>query len=316
MEQELPVRKVMPVAITSSPLTLGTASVNATSTSDPLIPIRDLIYKTAGIFQADNKLQLLERHCNKRMKALGVPTLADYYSCLTVNPMHQAEMASLLNEITIGETFFFRNRPQLDAIRKIVLPTIIDAKSRLKIGQTPLRIWSAGCSTGEEPFTLSMMLLDETQETLQGRGAEIIATDLNERSIAYAKAGCYADHSTRNLDPHFRNKYFNISGDKLQVKPEVQANVSFSRLNLLDDARMLFAKRMDLILCSNVLIYFDAASKKRVIQHFYRNLLPHGYLLLGHSESLFGISEDFRLVHMPSATAYVKSEKDAADSPR
>ena len=304
----------MPVAITSSPLTLGTASVNATSTSDPLIPIRDLIYKTAGIFQADNKLQLLERHCNKRMKALGVPTLADYYSCLTVNPMYQAEMASLLNEITIGETFFFRNRPQLDAIRKIVLPTILEAKS--KTGQSPLRIWSAGCSTGEEPFTLSMMLLDETQDTLKGYGAEIMATDLNERSIAHAKVGCYADHSTRNLEPHFRNKYFNISGDKLQVKPEVQAKVSFSRLNLLDDSRMLFAKGMDLILCCNVLIYFDAASKKRVIQHFYRNLLPHGYLLLGHSESLFGISEDFRLVHMPSATAYVKSEKDAADSPR
>ncbi len=298
----------------ATPSVLRVTGPGANAISEPLIQIRNLIYKTAGIFQADNKLQLLERHCNKRMKALGVPTLGDYYGCLTVNPMHQAEMASLLNEITIGETFFFRNRPQLDAIRNIVLPTIIDAKS--KSGQTPLRIWSAGCSTGEEPFTLSMMLLDEAQDTLKGRTAEIVATDINERAIAHAKAGCYDDHSTRNLEPHFRNKYFNISGDKLQVKPEVQANVSFSRLNLLDDSRMLFAKGMDLILCCNVLIYFDAASKKRVIQHFYRNLLPHGYLLLGHSESLFGISEDFRLVHMPSATAYVKSEKGTADSPR
>jgi chemotaxis protein methyltransferase CheR len=298
----------------ATPSVLRATGSSANERSDPLIQIRDLIYKTAGIFQADNKLQLLEQHCNKRMKALGVPTLRDYYGCLTVTPMQQAETVSLLNEITIGETFFFRNRPQLDAIRKIVLPTILDAKS--KIGQAPLRIWSAGCSTGEEPFTLSMMLLDETQDTLKGYGAEIMATDLNERSIAHAKAGCYGDHSTRNLEPHFRNKYFSISGDKLQVKPEVQANVSFSRLNLLDDSRMLFAKSMDLILCCNVLIYFDATSKKRVIEHFYRNLLPHGYLLLGHSESLFGISEDFRLVHMPSATAYVKSEKGVADSPR
>jgi chemotaxis protein methyltransferase CheR len=298
----------------ATPSVLRATGSSANERSEPLIQIRDLIYKTAGIFQADNKLQLLERHCNKRMKALGVPTLRDYYGCLTVNPMHQAEMVSLLNEVTIGETFFFRNRPQLDAIRKIVLPIIIGAKS--KTSQAPLRIWSAGCSTGEEPFTLSMMLLEETQGTLKGRSAEILATDLNERSIAHAKTGCYADHSTRHLEPHFRNKYFNISGDKLQVKPEVQANVSFSRLNLLDDSRMLFAKGMDLILCCNVLIYFDAASKRRVIEHFYRNLLPHGYLLLGHSESLFGISEDFRLVHMPSATAYVKSGKDAADSPR
>jgi chemotaxis protein methyltransferase CheR len=298
----------------ATPSVLRVTGSGGNERSEPLIQIRDLIYKTAGIFQADNKLQLLERHCNKRMKALGVPTLGGYYGCLTVNPMHQAEMVSLLNEITIGETSFFRNRPQLDAIRKIILPTIIEAKS--KTGQAPLRIWSAGCSTGEEPFTLSMMLLDETQDTLKGRNAEIMATDLNERSIAHAKAGCYGDQSTRNLEPHFRNKYFNISGDKLQVKPVVQENVSFSRLNLLDDSRMLFAKGMDLILCCNVLIYFDAASKKRVIQHFYRNLLPHGYLLLGHAESLFGISEDFRLVHMPSATAYVKSEKAAADSPR
>ena len=93
------------------------------------------------------------------------------------------------------------------------------------------------------------------------------------------------------------------------MKPDVQANVNFSRLNLLDDARIMFMKGVDLILCCNVLIYFDAASKKRVIQHFYTNLNPHGYLFLGHSESLFGVTEEFRLVHMPSATAYVKADK-------
>jgi chemotaxis protein methyltransferase CheR len=240
------------------------------------------------------------------MKALGVPTLRDYYGCLTVNSMRQAEMVSLLNEITVGETYFFRNRPQLDAIRKIALPAIIEAKS--KIGQTRLRIWSAGCSTGEEPFTLSMMLLEESQGQLKGWTTEILATDLNERSIAHAKAGCYGNYSTRTLEPAFRNKYFRIDSDRLQVKPEVKARVIFSRLNLLDDSRMIFAQNIDLILCCNVLIYFDTASKKRVIQHFYRTLLPHGYLLLGHSESLYGINEDFRLVHMPSATAYVKSE--------
>ncbi len=288
------------------------AGVN--SKFDPLIQIRDLIYNTAGIFQADNKLQMLEDRCRRRMKALGVPTLRDYYGCLTVNSMRQAEMVSLLNEITIGETYFFRNRPQLDAIRKIVLPAIVEAKS--KIGQTRLRIWSAGCSTGEEPFTLSMMLLEESQGQLKGWTTEILATDLNERSIAHAKAGCYGEYSTRNLDPHFRNKYFRVADDKLQIQPEVKANVIFSRLNLLDDSRMLFAQNMDLILCCNALIYFDTASKKRVIQHFYRTLLPHGHLFLGHAESLYGIDEDFRLVHMPSATAYVKSENPGINGSR
>jgi chemotaxis protein methyltransferase CheR len=287
---------------------------SANSKFDPLVQIRDLIYNTAGIYQADNKLQVLEDRCRRRMKALGVPRLRDYYGCLTVNSMRQAEMISLLNEITIGETYFFRNRPQLDTIREIVLPAIIEAK--LKMGQTRLRIWSAGCSTGEEPFTISMMLLDEVQGQLKGWTTETLATDLNERAIAHAKAGCYGDYSTRNLEPDFRNKYFRIDGDKLQIKPEVKANVIFSRLNLLDDSRMLFAQNIDLILCCNVLIYFDTISKRRVIQHFYRTLLPHGYLFLGHSESLYGVDEDFRLVHMPSATAYVKSENPGINALR
>ena len=295
-------------------LTTGTSAgmsvPGSDAKSEPLIKIRDLIYQSAGIFQADSKLQLLEDRCGKRMKALGVPTLRDYYACLTVNPMHQAEMASLLNEITIGETCFFRNRPQLEAIRNIALPKIIEA--RAKLGQTRLRLWSAGCSTGEEPFTLAMILLEESAGRLKGWSMELLATDLNERSVAHAKAGCYGDHSTRNLDPYSRNKYFSVRGNELQVTPELQASVSFSRLNLLDDSLMTFAKDVDLILCCNVLIYFDLASKNRVIRQLYRSLLPHGHLFLGQFESLFGVSEDFQLVHMPSATAYVKSNNGAA----
>jgi len=206
-----------------------------------------LIYRVAGIFQADNKLRLLEDRCQKRMHALGVSTLRDYYECLTVKPIRQAELVSLLNEITIGETCFFRNRPQLDAIRKIVLPKIIEAKG--KMGLPKLRIWSAGCSTGEEPYTL-VMLLEESQGQLKGWTTEILATDLNERSIAHAKAASYGDYSTRNIEPHFRNKYFTVHGERLRVKPDVQANVNFSRLNLLDDARIMFMKGVDLILCS------------------------------------------------------------------
>ena len=161
-----------------------------------------------------------------------------------------------------------------------------------------------------------MMLLEEQASQLKGWTTEILATDLNERSIAHAKAGSYGDYSIRNVEPLFRGKYFLISGDKLRVKPEVQSAVTFSRLNLLEDARMLFMKGVDLILCCNVLIYFDAVSKKRVIQHFYMNLMQHGYLFLGHSESLFGVSDDFQLVHLPSCTAYVKSDKRMADQSR
>jgi len=272
-----------------------------------LIQIRDLIYQVAGIFQADNKLRLLEDRCSKRMQVLGVTSLEDYYACLTIKPIRQAELVSLLNEITIGETSFFRNQPQLDALRNIVLARLVAAGSEISLRH--LRLWSAGCSTGEEPYTLSMIMLEEMGGKLKGWTFEILATDLNEHSVAHAKRGIYSEYSTRNLPPHFKQKYFTRRSDGLLVNPEVKAPISFNRVNMLDDARMSSLKGVHVILCCNALIYFDLASKQRVIRHFYTNLLPHGYLFLGHSESLYGVNEDFHLVHLPSATAYVKTEK-------
>jgi chemotaxis protein methyltransferase CheR len=278
---------------------------------DPdLIRIRDLIYQVAGIFHPDNKLRLLLDRCGRRMKELNTPGLREYFDCLTVKPMRQAELLALLNEITIGETCFFRSQPQLDALRQIVIPKILEAKSTLPLRR--LRIWSAGCSTGEEPYTLSMLLLEEAQGRLKNWSIEILATDLNERSLAHAKNAIYGTYSTRNLTPYYRQKYFTPAGDQLQVQPFVRNNITFSRLNLSDDGRMTFMKGLDVVFCCNVLIYFDLLSKRRVIQHFYNNLLPHGYLFLGHSESLYGVSEDFHLVHLPGATAYIKGGRTQA----
>jgi chemotaxis protein methyltransferase CheR len=276
--------------------------------SPQLIQIRDLVYQVAGIFQPDNKLRQFEDRCQKRMQVLGVATLREYFECLTVKPIRQAELVSLLNEITIGETFFFRNQPQLDALRNVVLTRILDVRKKMALRH--LRIWSAGCSTGEEPYTLSMILMEELTTRLRGWTFEIVATDLNERSVAHAKAGVYGNYSTRNLTPEITRKYFSPAGENLQVNTEVKTHVSISRVNFLDDSRMVFLKGFDLIICCNVLIYFDAQSKRRVIQHFYNNLLAHGYLFLGHSESLYGVNDDFRLVHLPSATAYVKPEQE------
>ncbi len=272
-----------------------------------LVRIRDLIYQVAGIFHPDNKLRLLQDRCGRRMKELKVASFREYLEYLTVRPMRQLELMALLNEITIGETCFFRNQPQLDALRKVVLPKILEIKSRIPLRR--IRIWSAGCSTGEEPYTLRMLLLEEANGLLKDWSVEILATDLNERSLAQAKDAVYGNYSTRNLSPAMRTKYFVPQGDQLQVSAMARTQISFSRLNLSDDARMTFMKSMDVIFCCNVLIYFDLASKRRVIQHFYNNLLPHGYLFLGHSESLYGVSDDFPLVHLPGATAYMKGER-------
>lgn len=297
-----PTRKA---SLTSAP-SLQAASITAVPPEPELVRIRELIYREAGIFHPDNKLRLLRERCGRRMKNLGVETLRQYFECLTVSPIRQGELIALLNEITIGETCFFRNMAQLDALRRIVIPNILETKG--KGPQRRLRIWSAGCSTGEEPYALRMSLLDEAEGKLEGWIVEILATDLNQRSLAHAKAALYGKYSTRNVTPVRQQKYFLPFGDQLRVNPMVRANVTFSRLNLSDDPSMSLMKNMDIIFCCNVLIYFDLLSKQRVIRHFFNNLLPHGYLFLGHSESLYGVSQDFRLVHLPGTTAYVKVE--------
>jgi chemotaxis protein methyltransferase CheR len=274
---------------------------------DPdLLHIRDLVYQVAGIFHPDNKLRLLFDRCGRRMKELKKQSMHEYLECLTTKPGRQAELIALLNEITIGETCFFRSQLQLDALRQVVLPKILEAKAKLPVRR--LRIWSAGCSTGEEPYTLRMFLLEEAQGRLKDWTIEILATDLNERSLAHAQSAIYGSYSTRNLTPHYRQKYFTPTGEQLQVQVPVRDSVSFSRLNLSDEVRMPSMKGLDVIFCCNVLIYFDLMSKRKVIQHFYNNLLPHGYFFLGHSESLFGVCDNFRLVHLPGSTAYIKGE--------
>lgn len=276
------------------------------SPSPSLMQVRDLIYKTAGIFQSNNRLRFLDEQCQKRIKALGLRTTRKYFDCLTTKPMARGELSSLLNEITIGETFFFRNQPQLDGIRNVVLPRVLEAKSRMHLRH--LRVWSAGCSTGEEPYTLAIILLEECKARLKGWTFEVVATDLNQRSIATAEAGSYGEYSVRNIEASLREKYFRFEGAQLQVMPEVKSKVRFTRLNLSEDAAMTSMTGVDIILCCNVLIYFDLASKKQVIHRFHSSLHNHGYLFLGHAESLFGISDEFQLVHLPSSTAYVKSE--------
>lgn len=295
---------------------MSTAAVqsayNADGPPDPeLIRIRDLIYRVAGIFHPDNKLCLLFDRCIRRMKELQAPSLAEYFERLTTHPARQLERVGLLNEITIGETCFFRNHAEFHALRHIVIPKILATKASLAVKR--LRVWSAGCSTGEEPYTISMLLLEVAHSVLADWTVEILATDLNERSLAHARTGVYGSYSTRILPPYYAQKYFLACQENLRVNPLVRSAVNFSRLNLSDDGRMTFIKDLDVIFCCNVLTYFDLVSKRRVIQHFFNNLLPHGYLFLGHSESLYGVSNDFRLVHFPGATAYIKGERTESE---
>ncbi len=272
---------------------------------DPnLVKIRDLIYRISGIYHAENKFYLLATRTRRRMQANGSTTLSDYFERLTTRSNRDAEMRSLLNEITIGETYFFRSPTQLDAIRKIVLPKLMAMSSKRSFKK--VRIWSAGCSTGEEPYTLSILLQEHFVQHKDWT-YEVVATDLNENSIAKCRDGLYVEYAVRNLNEHMRGKYFKQEGNSYRVKDEVRACVKFERLNLQDQAKLLFMKGFDLIFCCNVLIYFDGVAKKRTVEHFYNGLVPGGHFFLGECETLFGIFDQFHLVHFPGSTGYLKA---------
>ena len=272
--------------------------------------IRELVYQAAGIYTPNNRLRFLEERCQRRMDSMSVRSIRDYFEYLTAHAARVTELNQLLNEITVGETCFFRNQPQLDALQKIILPAIIANKAAQPLKH--IRLWSAGCSTGEEPYTLAALLLENSAGILRNWTFEIFATDLNERSLAKAQEGVYSEYAMRNVQQYLRDKYFVRRGELHEVNSKLRPLVRFSRLNLLDDGKMVFMKGMDVIFCCNVLIYFDSASKRRVVQHFFNSLLPNSYFFLGHSESLFGINSDFRLVHFPGATGYLKAPRGTA----
>jgi len=290
--------------VTQPPSSLSPAPPNAPI--DPIFrQIRDLVYKVSGIYQLEDKLYLLADGCNRRIKQLNVRSPREYWDHLTAHPSRDGEIRHLLNELTIGETCLFRSQAQIDALRKVILPELMADKTKQVVKR--LRFWSAGCSTGEEAYTLAITALEEMEVRLKGWNVEIIATDLNDRSIEAGKSGIYRDYALRNTNEFYKRKYFvPAEGTKLQVRPEVKKLVTFKRLNLADDAQMLFMKGMDLICCCNVLIYFDGPSKSKVIGHFFSDLNPGGYFFLGISESLMRLNDQFHLVHFPGAIGYWK----------
>lgn len=294
---------------------METAALKTASTpEDPAyFKIRDLIYEISGIYQPEEKLYLLASRCARRMTAVNAATPADYLAHLTVRANREAELRSLLNEITIGETYMFRSPAQLEALRNVILPELM--KSKTAMGFKRLRFWSAGCSTGEEPYTIAMFLLEESAKLLAGWTFDILATDLNDHSLAAAKAGIYGEYSLRSTSDALRKKYFKPYDEKrLQVSEQLKSLIRFERVNLNDDSKMIFIKGLDIVFCCNVLIYFDLNSKRRVMQHFYSNLLSGGYLFLGHAESLYQVDDRFRLLHFPGAIGYWKAPPNYFES--
>ncbi len=266
--------------------------------------LRDFIHQYCGLFFSDESKYLLEKRLNKRLAELRLNCFRDYYYQLRYGQNHEQELACAIDLLTTNETYFFREDFQLRAFTQEVIPELVRAKAGR--GEKSLRIWSAGCSSGEEPYTLAMLLLESP--LLCGWTIEIIGTDISQKVLKIARDGIYGKNSFRATEDKYLQRYFNPIDDKWQIVSQVKDLVSISHLNFFDDNRVALLGEMDAIFCRNVIIYFDLEAKKRVIRTLHDRLSPGGYLLLGHSESLMNVSTAFKLRHFTHDMLYQKPD--------
>jgi len=265
---------------------------------------RKYIYDLCGIYFQDNKKYLLESRLLKRMSFLNIDSFEKYLEYIKFNPNREPELKYLYEVITINETFFFRNQPQLDALVTTVVPQLMS--SPYKLNKTKLRIWSAASSSGEEAYSTAMILNELIKPKYPGLSIEIVGTDINYQVVETAKSGIYKEYSIRNTPAYYLKKYFKASGGTFELDPNIKRMVSFKILNLYDDAAMRAMTNFDIIFCANVLIYFDLKSKIKVVSHLYNSLIRDGYLFIGYSETLHGISKAFKLISFPKTIGYKK----------
>jgi chemotaxis protein methyltransferase CheR len=277
--------------------------------------LRDLVSERFGIWFGPESRSSLERRLRERLNVRGLSSFADYYQLLKYSPLASEEWDEAGDLLTTHETYFFREDYQLRAFQQELLP-VLAARSRRRI-----QVWSAGCSTGEEAYTIAMLALESGLfDPAQGWELRVYGSDLSKRCIAAARRGVYGPSSFRSTPDEARTKWFvphDASSPALGsaarstlpqhgVVPAVRALCHFTQMNLLDEERTQLVGRCDVIFCRNVVLYFDAAARRRVIEMFYDRLVPGGVLLLGHAESLLNVSTAFELLHLKEDLVYRK----------
>ncbi|MDR1243491.1 MAG: protein-glutamate O-methyltransferase CheR [Deltaproteobacteria bacterium] len=277
-----------------------------TVSDDEFKQLHDFIYKESGIFIAENRKYLIENRLSNRLKELNLKNFGEYYYYLRFDARKKEEMAKLFESITTNETSFYRNPPQLQVFQDVILKKTLD---KLRSARTKtLRIWSAGCSTGEEPYTLAIMLHEVLRAEIGTWDIKINAMDLSLAVLGSARHGLYTEYALRTTPKEIINKYFVPKGSQFEIKPELKHLIHFMQGNLSDRLSLKRVERSHIVFCRNVIIYFDDEMKKQVISSFYDNLLPGGYMFIGHSESLHNISRSFKPEYHPGAIVYLKQE--------
>ncbi len=281
---------------------LPSAAVQMTDETFRLL--RDFIYEHSGIYFSDNKKSQLENRLSLRLRANNLPDFDKYYYMLKYDPQASKELRALFDSVTTNETSFFRSPPQIQAFQEKALPEIMER--RAEKGEKILRLWSAGCSTGDEPYTMGIVIKEILSEKIKEWDIKIFASDISEKALKSARASTYNEYTLRSVPPEIKTKYFTQSGSQFTVCDEIRMLVELQYLNFNDTKRVKLMRGFDIIFCRNVLIYFDDDAKKRFVAQLYDNLNPGGYLFIGHSESLHNISRAFKLVHFPGALGYKK----------
>jgi chemotaxis protein methyltransferase CheR len=277
--------------------------------SDPaFVLLKEYIIAQTGLAYYADKDRDLAGHLAGRLACLGLSDCITYLGLLRDGTRGEAELDALIQALTIGETFFFRHREMFDALRDVVLPDVL-ARNR---DNRKVRIWSAGCSTGAEPYSVSLLLRRELAEQTAGWDIRILGTDINRDFLTRAREARFEDWSLRGASEEVRQACFTRSGNSWLLRPEYVQGVAFQYHNLVTHPfpsllQDLFA--FDLILCRNVTIYFSPAIVRRIIGHFHECLNEGGWLLVGHSEPNLEYFQAFRTVNYPGAVLYQKPEE-------
>jgi chemotaxis protein methyltransferase CheR len=281
-------------------MTLAVRAEDARLRPDEFRLLRDLVNGYAGIYFGDEALPMLERRLKERLVALGLTRFSEYYQFLKFSSGGTPELDEAIDLLTTNETYFFREDYQLRAFKNEVLPVLAsEAASRRR-----LSIWSAGCSTGEEVYTIAILVAESG--LFNGWDVRVYGSDISRRCVAAARRGIYGASAFRAVGPDVKRAYFTDKADGSHVIDRIRQNCHFGHLNLMDTERVRVVGRVDAVFCRNVLIYFDQRSRKKVIDTFYERLIPGGFLFLGHSESLLNVSTAFELVHLSEDLVYRK----------
>lgn len=259
---------------------------------------RKIIYDSSGITFSETNRSILDSRLKERLREKNIADLNDYYKLITSN---KEEFKVFLDSITTNLTRFFRNQPHFDALINYVIPHVIEEKKK-SFGDKKIRIWSAGCSTGEEPYTIAMLLKDKLPAPYT---FEIIASDISLKSILVGQQGFYPDLRISGIPQNYLASYFDKVDKGYQVKKELMSTIKFDYHNLRFD---MGVRNLDIVFCRNVLIYFDEAAQKNTIDNFWKAMAKHSYLFIGHSESLFGMDTKFEFLKTPWACLYQKNE--------